>query len=111
MNLLSSLNRITPIECRLLARVDGMWPTNQLISVYSGLPTSTIRRLSELTSWAGVTVEEATKFSHGCGVDLLHPRRSIDYINRRSFAHLKCNPRYRDKLVGILRDFRNSQQS
>ena len=111
MNLLSSLNRITPIECRLLARADGLWPTNRELAGTANLPISTVRRLSELTSWEDVTVGEAMKFSTACGVDLLHPRRSIDYINRRSFAHLKCNPRYRDKLVGILRDFRNSQQS
>ncbi len=111
MNLFASAQRITPIECRLLARAGGYWLTNQQLSERSTLPRSTVRRLSELTSWAGVPVDEADLFSRACGVDLLHPRRSIDYINRRSFAHLKCNPRYRDKLIGILKAFRESQLS
>lgn len=53
------------------------------IAARSGLPRSTVCELSKLTTWKSVTVGNAFLFASACGVDLLHPRRQIEYVKHR----------------------------
>jgi hypothetical protein len=84
-NLLEQLDMIPPCICRLCARKSNRAMTIKEISDQSGLSVDTVEMISKLPSWEPVSLGYATRFSKGCGVDLLRPRKKLFYL-RRAFS-------------------------
>ena len=106
MRLIEKLDRMPPFLCRLMARRNGRSPSNKELSAESGIPLTTLRRISEKKSWEYLPVGLAQKFSTACGVDLLRQTRSLEYFKRRKFAHIKKSPnlKYYSKLLKLWKE-------
>ena len=106
MTLTEKLNRMPPFLCRLMARRNGREISNRRLSENSGIPLTTIRRISVRTSWDDVPVAMAQRFSVACGVDLLRQNRSLEYFKRRKFHHIKKskNYKYYNRLLKLWKD-------
>ena len=99
MTLIQTLNRFPPCLCRLVARKGRTPLTLAQIASLSGLSVSTVRALSAKKSWCGVSIDAVQSFSSACGVDILHPRRQIDFLRRRKKAHWRMNNAYYNRFI------------
>ena len=93
-----TLNRFPPFLCRLVARKGRGKGCKMLtlseISMASGLDVSTVSRLSKRRKWDKEPVWVVSKFAEGCGVNLMHPRRHLDYLKRRKKISIKRREKY-----------------
>lgn len=81
--LLGKLDTLLPFQYRVLARHrNGVAMTGPEIAALGGLPVDTVRRLSRMTTWAGIRIGVASKFMHGCRVDPFHLKYHLRYIRR-----------------------------
>lgn len=83
----SPFDACPPSLCRLLARNNRREKalTVAQIAAASGLNARTVKRLSNRSSWDGVTVETAFAFASACGVNLMKmsvSRRKFTWTNR-----------------------------
>lgn len=85
LTLQQQLDKFPPALCRLVARKHrGRRPlTRREIASRSGLSLRQVDYLSKRTTWGGTTVKAMCAFATACGVDLLHPRRHVDWLRRR----------------------------
>jgi len=96
MNLLESLDRLSPFLCRVLAR-NGRKPLAvEEIAERSGISGRTVIRLSKLHSWKGVRVGLASRYIAACGLDPLHKRGVNKYLKqmagaKRFMPHIKSS--------------------
>lgn len=90
MTLLEKADRFPPCLCRYVARKDhGLAPlSHRELAKLAGLSKSTVADLSVKTSWAGVSIDTAVKFSQACGVDLLRPSRAVAFLRSGKKHHL-----------------------
>lgn len=86
--LVAALDRVPPFVCRMIAIIPGRGgrptrrlPESQIVKV-SGLPRRTIVRLSYSKTWANISLDTASKFAAGCGVNLLS-KNPLFYFFRR----------------------------
>lgn len=88
---LAKINLVNPQVCRLVARkCNGRRPmTNADIAHVSGLSRATIKRLYRLDRWDSVPLKTAFLYSMACGVDLMRPWITLDFIRRRKATHMK----------------------
>ena len=79
----SPFDACPPSLCRLLARDSRREKalTVAQIAKAAGLSTRTVKRLSNRSSWDGLTIEVVFAFSKACGVNLLKPS-----LSRRKFT-------------------------
>ena len=97
---LELLDRLTPIQCRAIARdlsTRGRPLTIHEIAFLSGLTPRRASWISRQKSWAKISVEEAGQFMEGCGINLRNQQRHIQYIRRSQraqfpLAHLYALP-------------------
>ncbi len=89
-SILECLDRVPPCICRLLARTGRGRKSlsNAQIAVLASISKNTVHRLSNRTSWSGFTIDVIMRFSKACGVDLLKPKRQMDYLRRGQFLHV-----------------------
>lgn len=92
--ILERVNKLPPFVVRLLARDSRKgngWHalTAAEIAKAGNLPLCAVRKISKLASWATVRIEDADKFSNGCGVDLSKPAKYLKEIRRSSLVHLR----------------------
>lgn len=93
---LTLLDRITPIQCRLIARrMDSRGKPITLLEIAASANMSIQKAawISGQTTWALITVGEASRFMSACGVNLRNIRRHMEYIRCTSrcgwpLAHL-----------------------
>lgn len=83
----SPFDACPPSLCRLLARDSRREKalTVAQIAKAAGLSTRTVKRLSNRSSWDGLTIEVVFAFSKACGVNLLKPsisKRKFTWTNR-----------------------------
>ena len=86
---LELLDRITPIQCRAIARrMDSRGSPIPLgeIAARSGLPLRRVSWISRQRTWATIPVGEAAIFMQACGVTLRNQRLHIRYIRRTAKA-------------------------
>jgi hypothetical protein len=88
-SLVENLNRLPPCLVRLIAR-DPRHPGRRLpllrIAQRAGLSYGAVARLSLKRSWSNVTPRVIDCFCSACGVDILHPKRSLQYL-KRTLSH------------------------
>ena len=91
--LLPFLDRYPPKWCRLVARKNrgrDMMSTRDLARV-SGLPRSTVDKITKLDSWRSVGAETIHRFSLACGVNFLdgtNLKRNREFFLKRRWVHL-----------------------
>lgn len=102
--LLDILNKMPPCLCRILAREDGRALSLAELSERTGIDKSYLSKLSRRDKWDGTKIDTIEAFADACGVDLLHPRRQIDYLKRRRLSHItkSNNKDYYSKLFNLL---------
>lgn len=85
MTLRERLNRFPPFLCRSVARKGRGYEMLNLreIAKRSGLPLATVSRIAYLRTWDSLSLGVIERFSLACGVDVLHPRRHVDWLKRR----------------------------
>ena len=90
-SLMAKLNKFPPFLCRFVARdKSGQRPlSNQDIAKRSGLNEQAVCKICRLKTWNDLTLDTIERFSSACGVNLLHPRRHLDFLKRRSQIHAK----------------------
>lgn len=82
------LDKFPPFLCRAVARNSTRTKalTVEAIATASGLTKRTVQRLSNKTSWDGISVEVAFSFATACGIDLINPkgvtRRKVTWTKR-----------------------------
>lgn len=85
MSLTAHLDNIPPCLCRIAARDPkriGRRLSIMELSAKSGLSYGATRRLSLKKTWGNTPPVIIDKFAGACGVDLLHPKRTIEYLKR-----------------------------
>lgn len=86
MNLVESLDQVRPYVVRRLAkfRIRKGWraKTAREMAAESGLSIATIKRLSNMRSFAGVDAYVIEAYCKAAGHDPLNPRASMRYIER-----------------------------
>lgn len=86
------LNRIPPFAYRLIAARHSIAIGPDEIAERSGLSRSTVQRVSELKTWAGVKIEVAERFVRGCGFSIHRPKeamRRMRVLQERGIKGLK----------------------
>ena len=80
MSLLKKSDRIPPFLCIAIAtgRKDGL--TLGQVSALAHVPLRTMERISSISSWKTVRMETADSISTACGINLLHPGKSLRYL-------------------------------
>lgn len=93
--LIETVNALPPSLVRALARTHrGHRPMGDTeVARRSGLSRQTIWRLAQRTSWNGVPVDTVERFCAACGVNILHPRRHLDYLRRKRKVAIRKSPR------------------
>jgi hypothetical protein len=91
MTLLEVANQFPPCACRFLARKkNGHLPmSHRDLAAASGLSKTKVAELSLRRSWEGVPIDVVEAFSKACGVDLLRPGRTWEYLRRYKRVHLQ----------------------
>lgn len=86
MNLVEFLDQVKPLIVRRLAkfRIRKGWraKTAREMAAESGLSIATIKRLSNMRSFAGVSLHTIEAYCKAAGHDPLNPRASLRYIER-----------------------------
>lgn len=85
MTLTETIDRFPPCLCRIVARDPnhrGRRLSLHELSKASGLSYGAIARLSRKKSWGNVPPMMIDRFADACGVDLLHPKRKMQYLKR-----------------------------
>lgn len=59
------------------------------IATASGLSKTKVAELSLKRSWEGVPIEQVEAFARACGVDLLRPKRALEYLRRAKRVHMQ----------------------
>jgi len=80
MTLLQKLDRIPPFLCIAIATGRKDFLTIAQVSAYSSVPLRTIERISTRMSWGKVNLETAHRVTNACGINLLHPGKSLRYL-------------------------------
>lgn len=108
MSLLEKVNRFPPFLCRMMARTGRGMGCRPLrldeIAQRASLDISTVSKLSKRRKWDKEPLWVVFAFSDACGVDLLHPRRHIDFLKRKKRFHLNSNPTYWARLLESVKD-------
>src|SRR5437660_1035509 len=88
-NLTQTLDRLPPCLVRLVAR-DRHHPGRRMplldIADRSGLSYGAVARLSHKKTWSGTAPLVIDRYCAACGVDILHPRRALQYL-KRTLSH------------------------
>lgn len=100
MRFREKIDLFRPIVCRLLARTQlrrnmVVYMTDAQIQRRSGLPMSTIKRLSWELSWGSASVDELLAFTSACGVDLDNPasvKKHTRYLRQGDWNHILRSP-------------------
>ncbi len=89
--LLDIANKFPPHICRYVARKKhGLEPMSHAdIARKSGLSRSFVASLSKRKTWKGIPVNVIDSFSRACGVDILVPKRTIEFLRHSKKAHLR----------------------
>jgi hypothetical protein len=101
--LTEKLNRFPPFLCRVVARKGkgkgcrAMTLTE--IATESGLDVSTVSKLSHKRVWDKEPLWVISKYAMGCGVNLLHPRRHLDYLKRRKKISIRKRGKYFTNII------------
>lgn len=102
--------RLSPIDCRLIARRPWRTPlrTND-IALKSGLTMQRVRWISASESWSDITIGDANKFRLGCGITPANESKHIEYLKRTqlnvngALAHLnKLTAREKRRLLKLM---------
>lgn len=96
--IISSLDRVPPCLCRLLARKKHglVAMSHRDIAKISGLALTTVVEISFRKSWAGLNVDTIQKFCEACGVNPLEPMRHMRFMKYSKMGHaIKCVTRQR----------------
>jgi hypothetical protein len=97
------LNKFPPYLCRLVARTGKGKGCRALtlteIAAASGLDVSTVARLSYRRKWDDEPLWVISQYAIGCGVNLLHPRRHLDYLKRRKKISIRKRDKYFKRLL------------
>jgi hypothetical protein len=90
MSLLAKAERVPPYICRYVARKKhGTEPMSHTdIAKKSGLSRSFVADLSKRKSWKGIPVNVVDAFSIACGVDLMAPWETFDFLKSSKKDHL-----------------------
>ena len=83
------LEKFPPFIVAALARKDGKGMTLSEIASTGGLPLRTTCRISAALSWNNVKPQNIEAFCRGCGFDMKHPRKQVDYLRGTAKAKLK----------------------
>lgn len=91
MSLLKIANRFPPCACRYLARKKhGHAPmSHRDLAAATGLSKTKVAELSLKRSWDGVPIDQVEVFARACGVDLLRPKRAVEYLRRAKRVHMQ----------------------
>ena len=83
-------DKFPPFICRYVARKrHGSQPKSHSdIAKQSGLSRSFVATLSKRRSWKGIPVNVIDSFSEACGVNLLAPKRTIEFLRYAQKNHL-----------------------
>lgn len=105
MTILEKCNKFPPFLCRLVARkVHGRQPmTNAEIARKSGLSIANVDKLARARNWNHCTLKTVAAFAMGCGVDLLRPRRHLDYLRRRKKAQWQASKAHSKYVARLLK--------
>lgn len=76
--------------------------TDRELARRSGLSVTTIALMSREKTWNRFAVATVDAFARACGVDLIHPRRQLDYLKRRKLAHAERNDRAKKLFAMVL---------
>lgn len=103
-------DRISPLDCRLIARRPWRTPmrTNE-IAERAGLSMQKVRWIAAQDNWENVTIGDASRFRHGCGITPANESRHIEYLKRTqrnvrgAMAHIdKLTPREKRRLLKLM---------
>lgn len=87
--------KLSPAECRMLARDSGRPLTLSDIAHRAGLRLGLVRWIARQRTWDHITVGDAAAYSEACDVTPATQRRQIAYLKRalsggrRALAHLR----------------------
>lgn len=108
--LLEQCNQLPPRVCRALARhPNGRPKTTDEIAMEVNRSNWWVLDASRSETWDRFTVADAQAFAAACGVDLLRPRRTLDYIKRGKFAHVR-DCREREYLLRLMKGESNDKR-
>lgn len=68
MTLTEKLDRLPPCICRLLAKSNGELATDAEIRGATGWSRAKLERISQATTWAGISVGDVDSFLAACGI-------------------------------------------
>lgn len=113
MTLLERFDRCPPAFCLLVARKNRgrAAMTRRDLALVSGLGLRTIARYSGRVSWRGIALEDIQSFAAACGVNLLHPKKQIDWFRRRKRASWRGREKMVGRILGIIRQKRSAGPS
>lgn len=82
--LLKQLDSCPPFVCYYAAHrgMEKRPKVNELAKL-AGMPWRTFVRISQRTSWQNVTVNQMSRFCHGCGVDPIDPKPVLEWMAAR----------------------------
>lgn len=63
--------------------------SNKEISELSGIPIRTIQSISYRSTWAGISVDVASRFALACGVNILAKKPESEFLKQRFKQGLK----------------------
>jgi hypothetical protein len=88
-SVLELLDRITPAQCRAIARSmasKGTPLTMVQIAATAGMTIGRAQWIARQQSWELIPVGDAQRFMLGCGITLRNQRRHLFYIRRTAKA-------------------------
>lgn len=80
MSLPAHLNRLPPFLCAAIAKGRNPPLSPREIAAKAGIPLRTVERISGKVMWDSVKIGVAHRFALACGVDLLRPNRTLNYL-------------------------------
>lgn len=82
-------DRFPPCLCRLVARKGWTPMSTRDLAAKSGLSKSYVSNLSKRSTWKGIPIDVVDRFVAACGINLLSPKRTIEYLKSSKMIHLK----------------------
>lgn len=91
MTLLQKLDKFPPFVCRIVALKNNgrAAMSTRDIARASGLSPASISYISQMTSWAHITLETMDRFTQACGVNHLNLTKQLAYLRRSPMSHLR----------------------
>lgn len=91
VSLISLANRLPPFICRYVARKKhGHEPLSHTdISKASKLSRSYVAELSRRKNWNGIPIDVVERFSRGCGVNLMVPWKTLEFLRQSKKHHIE----------------------